>query len=187
VGTLDRPGGGFPNKKGFDGGTVARSERFVLACALALANELAKARAGATPPAPEIKESAQPSTASEPNGAAAGRAFSAADCSNTRQTSPAVGGCGRGPPVGTGSVIRSIRSSRRGIQRPSHKRHVVARRTQGHQYIAPRGARFTGQQHHLTFAGLRFRPPPQEQFEFFFPSHKLGQAAGVKCLEPAFD
>jgi soluble lytic murein transglycosylase-like protein len=35
----------------------------LLACALALADEPAKAQAGATPPAPEIKESAQPSTA----------------------------------------------------------------------------------------------------------------------------
>jgi soluble lytic murein transglycosylase-like protein len=43
----------------------------LLACALAVANEPAKAQAGATPPAPEIMESAQPSTASEPNGAAA--------------------------------------------------------------------------------------------------------------------
>ena len=36
--------------------------------------------------------------------------------------------------------------------------------------------RFTGKQHHLTFAALGFRPAPQQQFEFFFPPDKLGQA-----------
>ena len=48
-------------------------------------------------------------------------------------------------------------------------------------------ARFTGEQHHLAFAGLRFRPAPQQEFEFFFPSDKLGQAARVESLEAAFD
>ena len=48
-------------------------------------------------------------------------------------------------------------------------------------------ARFTGEQHHLTFAGLRLRPAPQQQFEFFFPPDKLGQAARVQSLEAAFD
>ena len=47
-------------------------------------------------------------------------------------------------------------------------------------------ARFTGEQHHLAFAGLCFRPAPQQQFEFFFPSDKLGQAARVESLEAAF-
>ena len=44
---------------------------------------------------------------------------------------------------------------------------------------------FTGEQHHLTFAGLCFRPAPQQQFEFFFPPDKLGQAARVESLEAA--
>ena len=41
-------------------------------------------------------------------------------------------------------------------------------------------------QHHLTFAGLRFRPPPHQQFEFFFSTDQLGQAARVKSIEAAF-
>jgi soluble lytic murein transglycosylase-like protein len=43
----------------------------LLACALALANAPANAQAGATPAAPDSRESAHSSTASEPNGAAA--------------------------------------------------------------------------------------------------------------------
>ena len=42
------------------------------------------------------------------------------------------------------------------------------------------------QEHHLAFAGLCLRPAPQQEFEFFFPSNKLSQAAPVKSLEPAF-
>jgi hypothetical protein len=48
-------------------------------------------------------------------------------------------------------------------------------------------ARFAREQHHLAFAGLRFRPPPQQQFEFFFPSYKLRDAARVESIETAFD
>ena len=44
-----------------------------------------------------------------------------------------------------------------------------------------------GEQHHLAFAGLRFRPAPQQQFEFFFPPDEVGQAARVQRLEAAFD
>ena len=47
--------------------------------------------------------------------------------------------------------------------------------------------RFTGEQHHLTFAALRFRPAAQQQFEFFFPPDKLSEAARVESLEAAFD
>ena len=36
-------------------------------------------------------------------------------------------------------------------------------------------ARFTGEQHHLAFAGLRLRPAPQQQFEFFFAPDKFSQ------------
>ena len=43
------------------------------------------------------------------------------------------------------------------------------------------------EQHYLAFAGLSFRPASQQQFEFFFPSDKLGQAACVQGLEAAFD
>ena len=45
---------------------------------------------------------------------------------------------------------------------------------------------FAGEQHHLAFAGLRLRPAPQQQFEFFFPPDKLSQAARVESLEAAF-
>src|SRR6185437_11063670 len=45
-------------------------------------------------------------------------------------------------------------------------------------------ARFTRKQHHLTFPGLCFRPPAQQQIEFFFPSDKFRQPARVKSLEP---
>src|SRR5580700_9164955 len=47
--------------------------------------------------------------------------------------------------------------------------------------------RFTGQQHHLPFAALRFRPASQKQFEFFLASDKLGQAARMERVEAAFD
>ena len=47
--------------------------------------------------------------------------------------------------------------------------------------------RLAGEQHHLAFAGLCLRPAPQQQFEFFFPPDKLGQAARVQSLEAAFD
>ena len=43
------------------------------------------------------------------------------------------------------------------------------------------------EQHHLTFAGLRFRPAAQQQFEFFFSPDKLGQAARVEGLEAALN
>ena len=33
--------------------------------------------------------------------------------------------------------------------------------------------------HYLAFAGLCLRPAPQQQFEFFFPPDKVGQAARV--------
>jgi len=46
---------------------------------------------------------------------------------------------------------------------------------------------FTGEQHHLPLAALRFRPAAQQQFEFFFPSYKLRQAARVESIETAFD
>jgi hypothetical protein len=39
--------------------------------------------------------------------------------------------------------------------------------------------RFSREQHHLAFASLRFRPAPQQQFEFFFPAHEVGQTACV--------
>jgi soluble lytic murein transglycosylase-like protein len=50
---------------------MRRIAGLLLACALTLANEPGKAQAGATPPSPEVKESAQFSTAREPNGATA--------------------------------------------------------------------------------------------------------------------
>jgi len=34
-----------------------------------------------------------------------------------------------------------------------------------------------GEQHYLAFAALRLQPTPQQDFEFFFPSDKLRQAA----------
>ena len=40
-------------------------------------------------------------------------------------------------------------------------------------------ARFTGEQHHLPFAALGFRPAPQKNFEFFFSPNKLGQPGRV--------
>ena len=48
-------------------------------------------------------------------------------------------------------------------------------------------ARLAGQEHYLTFAGLCLRPAPQQQFEFFFATDKLGQSARVQSLEAAFD
>ena len=48
-------------------------------------------------------------------------------------------------------------------------------------------AGLAGEQHYLAFAGLCLRPASQQQFEFFFPPDKLGQAARVQCLEAAFD
>ena len=48
-------------------------------------------------------------------------------------------------------------------------------------------AGLAGEQHHLAFAGLCLRPAPQQQFKFFFPPDKLGQAARVQRLEAAFD
>src|SRR4029077_1303011 len=48
-------------------------------------------------------------------------------------------------------------------------------------------ARFTGQQYDLTFAGLRLRPAPQQQFEFFFASDEFSQSTSVQSLEPALD
>jgi hypothetical protein len=39
----------------------------------------------------------------------------------------------------------------------------------------------------VAFAVLRFRPPPQEQIEFFFAPDKLRQAARVQSLKAAFD
>ena len=48
-------------------------------------------------------------------------------------------------------------------------------------------AGLAGEQHHLAFAVLCLRPAPQQQFEFFFPTNKLGQSARVQSLEAAFD
>src|SRR5215471_12292559 len=45
----------------------------------------------------------------------------------------------------------------------------------------------TGQQHHLAFAGLGSRPPPQQQFKLLFSSDQCSQAARVHCLEAALD
>ena len=49
----------------------APHSRTVLACILALANAPANAQAGATPPTPDDREIAHPSTASEPHGGSA--------------------------------------------------------------------------------------------------------------------
>jgi hypothetical protein len=46
--------------------------------------------------------------------------------------------------------------------------------------------RLAGEQHCLTFAGFCFRPPPQQQVEFFFPADEVGQSARVESLEAAF-
>ena len=43
--------------------------------------------------------------------------------------------------------------------------------------------RFTGKQYHLPLAALRLRPAAQQQFEFFFPSYKLREAARVESIE----
>ena len=48
-------------------------------------------------------------------------------------------------------------------------------------------ARFTGEQHHLPFAGLRLRPAAQQEFEFFFAPDKLGQPACVERFKAALD
>ena len=45
--------------------------------------------------------------------------------------------------------------------------------------------RFSGEQHHLSFAGLGPRPAPQQHFEFFFTPDKLSHAARVQGLEAA--
>jgi hypothetical protein len=45
--------------------------------------------------------------------------------------------------------------------------------------------RFSREQHHLSFASLRFRPTPQQQFQFFFPPDKLSYAARVQGLKAA--
>jgi hypothetical protein len=37
----------------------------------------------------------------------------------------------------------------------------------------------------MAVAGLRLRPAPKEQFEFFFSTDKFGQAARVKSVEAA--
>ena len=47
-------------------------------------------------------------------------------------------------------------------------------------------ARLTGEQDHLAFTGLRFRPAAQQQFEFFVSPNKSGEAARVQRLEAAF-
>ena len=57
---------------------------------------------------------------------------------------------------------------------------------QRHRQSRLADARFAREQHHLAFAGLCFRPPPHQQFEFFFSTDKLGQAARVKSIEAAF-
>ena len=43
-------------------------------------------------------------------------------------------------------------------------------------------ARFTGQKDNLTFAALRFRSAPQQQFEFFLASDEFGHATCVESL-----
>src|ERR1700745_2094544 len=48
-------------------------------------------------------------------------------------------------------------------------------------------AGLAGEQHHLTFAGLRSRPAPQQQLGLFFPADEGGQAGRVQRLETAFD
>jgi hypothetical protein len=48
-------------------------------------------------------------------------------------------------------------------------------------------AGLTGQQHHLAFASLRFRPAPHEQFKLFFPPDECSKDAGVHRLEAARD
>ena len=40
--------------------------------------------------------------------------------------------------------------------------------------------------HDLTFAALRLRPAPQQQFEFFIAAYEGSQAAPVQRLETAF-
>ena len=47
-------------------------------------------------------------------------------------------------------------------------------------------AGLAGKQNHLAFAALCFRPAPQQQFEFFFPSDKLGQAASREAPRSGF-
>src|SRR6516225_2712322 len=47
--------------------------------------------------------------------------------------------------------------------------------------------RFAGEQHDLTFATLRLRPAPQQQFKFFFAPDEFGQSAGVQSIEAALD
>ena len=51
------------------------------------------------------------------------------------------------------------------------------------RFANPRLAR---KQHHLAFTSLCPGPASKEQFEFFFPSHKRTQAAGVQRLETSF-
>jgi hypothetical protein len=59
-----------------------------------------------------------------------------------------------------------------------------SRQSRGQSRLAD--AWFTGQQYNLTLAGLSFRPPPQQQFKFFFAPDKLGQAACMHGIKAAF-
>ena len=47
-------------------------------------------------------------------------------------------------------------------------------------------AGLAGEEHYLAFAALGFRPAPQQQFEFFLPPDKRGQAGRVQRLEATF-
>jgi hypothetical protein len=38
----------------------------------------------------------------------------------------------------------------------------------------------------MSFAGLGFRPPSQQQVEFFFSPNEVCQATRMHCLETAF-
>ena len=48
-------------------------------------------------------------------------------------------------------------------------------------------AGFARQQHHLSFAALGLDQRRSSEFEFFFSTNKLGQAARVQSLEAALD
>src|ERR1700688_880547 len=47
-------------------------------------------------------------------------------------------------------------------------------------------AGLAGKQNHLAFDRLCFRPAPQQQFEFFLPSDKIGHTGRMERLEAAF-
>ena len=47
-------------------------------------------------------------------------------------------------------------------------------------------ARLAGEEHHLSFAGFRLGPTPQQQFKFFFPPNEGRQADPMQRVEAAF-